>query len=285
MVVVAVSLSVGASATASATQEAKVTVIGDSVLTGVLWYSQPTTILERDLDLHLQVAVCRRLTGPSCTFDGVTPPNLVQLVTSLGTGLGPTVIVVMGYNDFEQTFAQSVEASVDALVHAGVTRIVWATLREARHPYVRMNDTLLAAAGRHPQLTIVDWNMYSRSHPEWFQNDGLHLQGDGGTELASFLHAAVTDVLQKPLPITVAPTKLPPAHVGRRYAVRLVATGGRSPYRFKLAAGALPKGLALRSDGRISGTPTRPNRLELVVRASDAKGRTSANGEELVVTR
>ena len=77
------------------------TVIGDSVMTGILWYRDATEILEQDLALRMEVAVCRRLTGTSCTFEGVTPPNLVQLSQSLGRQLGPTVVVEMGYNDRE----------------------------------------------------------------------------------------------------------------------------------------------------------------------------------------
>jgi hypothetical protein len=45
-----------------------------------------------------------------------------------------TVVIVVRHNDFERTFARSVEESVDALLDAGVTRILWATLRAARRP-------------------------------------------------------------------------------------------------------------------------------------------------------
>jgi hypothetical protein len=270
-------------ASAAAPPEPKVTVIGDSVMTGVLWYRDATSILEQNLALRMEVAVCRRLTGTSCTFEGVTPPNLVQVTQSLGPQLGPTVVVVMGYNDREITFARSIDASVDALLAAGVTRIVWATLREARHPYVRMNDMLVAAAKRHPQLMIADWNTYSRSHPDWFQNDGLHVVPEGGIALATFLHAAIVRALATPLPIVVQPTPLPTGRVGRRYKVRLEASGGRPPYRFKVAAGRLPTGLTLQPGGRITGTPMRSARLELKLHVSDASGRAATRSDPLVI--
>ena len=47
-----------------------------------------------------------------------------------------------------------------------------------------MNADIVAAAQKHPELEVIDWNVYSRSHPEWFQNDGAasarpRLGGDG----------------------------------------------------------------------------------------------------------
>ncbi len=283
MIVALVAAVSGASGTRTAVP--KVTVIGDSVLTGVLWYSQATAILEQNLDVRFQVAVCRRLTGVGCTFQGVTPPNLLQVTSSLGHDLGPTVVVVMGYNDYEDTFARSVEASVQALLHQGVTRIIWATLREARHPYVHMNNIVRAAAKQHPELTVVDWNEYSRSHPDWFQNDGIHLQGDGGTALATFLHTAIMTAFSRPLALGLAPQPLPVARVARPYVVRLYASNGVRPYRFQLVGGALPRGLKLQPDGLIVGTPARVGRALLELRESDARGRSTVRYETLVVAR
>jgi hypothetical protein len=262
-----------------------VTVIGDSVLTGVLWYPAPRSILQEGLDVHFEVAVCRRLATPSCTFEGVQPPTLVELVAARGRGLGPTVVVVTGYNDREETFAAGVEQSVAALLRAGVKRILWATLHAARHPYVRMNDMLVAASRRHAELTILEWNVYSRSHPEWFQNDGIHLFPEGGIAMASFLHEAIIRALAEPPPLEVGPAALPAGVVGRRYRVRLVATGGTAPYRWTVSRGSLPAGLRLGDDGLISGTPTRPVRATVVLVASDARGRTARLREALVVRR
>jgi hypothetical protein len=263
----------------------KVTVIGDSVLTSVLWYPAPRSTLQQGLDVDLEVAVCRRLAATSCTFDGVRPPTLVELVAARGRDLGPTVVVVMGYNDREQTFAASVEESVAALRRAGVQRILWATLHAVRHPYVRMNDVLVAASRRHRELTILDWNAYARSHPEWFQNDGIHLYPEGGVALASFLHDAIIRALSEPPPLEVGPAALPDGVVGRRYRVRLTATGGTAPYRWAVARGSLPTGLRLDDDGLISGTPTRPARVTVVLVASDSRGRTARLRETLVVRR
>jgi hypothetical protein len=286
--VLAVGCSVAVFAVAAAPAQGPqptVTVIGDSIMTGVLWHADAMSILHQDLDLRMEVAVCRRLTGAGCTFEGVTPPNLLQVVKSSGSSLGPTVVVVMGYNDREETFASSVAASLAALHRAGVTRVLWATLREVRHPYVHMNDVVYAAAKSDPELTILDWNKYARSHPDWFQTDGMHLEPVGGAAMATFLHASIVSALAKPLPLLLAPSSLPPAQVGRHYAVRVVARNGVAPYRFKLVGGALPRGMKLRTDGWLLGTPLRPIHTHLHVRATDTRGRSVVRVEPFDVAR
>src|SRR6185437_10511774 len=121
-------------------------------------------ILRQGIALDLEVAPCRRVEGIGCPVDGVRPPSVVELVQSMGSTIGPNVVVAVGYNDFEDQYAGNVEDAINALTAAGVKRIFWLTLRAARHPYLSMNDDIAQAAAKHPQVTVVDWNVYSRSH-------------------------------------------------------------------------------------------------------------------------
>ena len=266
------------------------TLIGDSILTAVHWNATALSILGEGIDLQMEVAVCRRLTGESCPYEGGRASSLVELVRALGPRLGRTVIVGVGYNDFEQTFAQDVEESVAALLEAGVTRILWTTLRAAREPYLNMNDDIREAAEKHPEMTVVDWNRYSRSHPDWFQNDGIHLFPAGGIAIATLLHTALTQPPAEPTSpapaaaVVLVAKPLAVARVGRTYAARLVARGGTAPYRWTVTSGVLPKGLRLHPDGRISGTPASTGQARLVLRAADAKGLTASRRAVLVVT-
>src|SRR5579871_5116917 len=164
----------GAGSPARVSGAPQVLLIGDSVATGMQWHADAVTILQRGLAVDWQVAVCRRLTWPSCPFQGDTPPDLVDLVSQLGS-VPPIVVVEMGYNDFESTFPASVEQSIETLVAHGAQHILWLTLREVRHSYVQMNRVLAAAAKQQPAVRLVDWNLDSRNHPEWFQDDGEHL--------------------------------------------------------------------------------------------------------------
>jgi hypothetical protein len=259
-----------------------ITIIGDSVATGMLWHNDAIAVMQTGLDVDWQVAVCRRLEGVSCPFDGAQVPTVVDLVHSLGPKIAPVVVVEMGYNDFEQTFAQSVDDTIQALLAEGAKHILWLTLREVRHPYVDMNDMLAAADRRYPQVTLVDWNMYSRSHPDWFQNDGEHLVDAGGVAMATLVHTAVMKAL---VPVTITSRRLPVAHVGHAYRAQLVASGGTSPYRWDVAHGVLPKGLRLTKDGRILGLPKHPARVAVAVRAADAVGDTATRRESVIVRR
>jgi hypothetical protein len=256
-----------------------VTLIGDSVADALPGDASALKILAEGIDLDLEVAPCRRVGNESCPYQGVRPPNVIQLVQSMGSKLGPNVIVVVGYNDFEDQYAQNIEDALAAMKQAGVQRVLWATLRAASHPYLSMNDDILAAAARHPELTVVDWNLYSRSHPEWFQADGIHLLGPGSEAMATLLHATLVSLgiaaaPQKPPahPVRVATAALPVAVKGRKYVAKLRAAAGRPPYFWSFPRRP-PKGLHLRPTGWVFGKPLgRPGTFVLEVRVADAAG-------------
>ncbi len=248
----------------------RVTAIGDSVMTAVLWYEAARSVLAEGVDLDMQVAVCRRLAEESCPFEGVRPPTLLEVVAAQGPNLGSTVIVEVGYSDPEEMFAQDVEEAVTTLLGSGVTRILWVNYSECTEALANMNRVLVAAASRHPQLTIVDWASYSRDHRGWFQTDGIHLTLEGGVGLATLLHTALVRVFAPPL--ALVSRKLPDAHAGRIFAARLRATGGVRPYRWRVTSGPLPRRLHLRPDGLIYGVPVATGHFPLVFRVDDSVG-------------
>ena len=264
-----------------------VTVIGDSVLTAVEWNETPLSILEQGLDVQLDVGVCRTLEGVSCPYEGGHVPTLMDEVNALGVRLGPTVLVEVGYNDPADEFAQRVEDTVDALLAAGVQRILWANMREWQQQYIGMNQTLADVAARHPQVTIIDWEGYSHDHYSWFQGDGIHLVYDGAVAMATLFNAAIKQALAPPPPplpaVTIAATPLPVAHVGRPYSVRLAAVGGDAPYSWRLTSGPLPQGMHLLANGRITGTPRRPGRIALILQAADSEGAKAVRRASLVI--
>lgn len=63
---------------------------------------------------------------------------------------------------------------------------------------------------------------------------------------------------------------LPVPQVGVPYSASLQAIGGTAPYSWALVAGSLPPGLALGSDGRLSGTPTRAGTSTFAVQVVDS---------------
>jgi len=251
---------------------AHVTLIGDSVATSIPGDTEAMRILRQGSDLDLDVAPCRRLVDQSCPPD---PPTAVEVIKRLGQAVGPTVVIAVGYNDFEDHYASEIDDTLAALDAASVKRIFWLTMRAAHHPYINMNDEINAAAASHPNMSVIDWNVYSRSHPEWFQADGLHLLSPGAQAMAGLIHDKLVAAGVAAPPVRVKTTALPAATRLHTYRSRLAAAGGIAPYTWSLT-GRLPVGLHLRSSGLISGEPRGTSRgvFTLVVRVKDAVGQT-----------
>jgi hypothetical protein len=249
-----------------------VTVIGDSVADGVGNDSNAVAILRQGIELDLEVAACRRVDQQSCTVDGVQPPNVVQLVKTMGSKLGPNVVIAVGYNDYEDQYAQNIQNALAALQAAGVKHVWWLTLRAAHHGYVNMNDDIAAAAQSDPQLSVIDWNVYSRSHPDWFQADGLHLLAPGSAAMATLIHQSLIDDGVAARPVQLVTKTLPVAHRAKRYRATLRAASGDAPYRWSLLERA-PRGIHLEATGAIIGKPlVKPGAYVLSVRVKDSDG-------------
>jgi hypothetical protein len=268
-----VALALGASTAHGAARGLQhVTLIGDSVADAIPGDSSAVATLSQGIDLDLEVEACRRVDQESCPSGGVRPPNVVQLAKSMGSKLGPNVVVAVGYNDFEDQYAQNIENALDAFKAAGVKRVWWLTLRAAHHGYINMNADIEAAANKHPEMSVIDWNVYSRSHPDWFQADGLHMLGPGSEAMATLIHKTLLNDGIALKPVQVATSALPAARRGRPYVAKLQASLGLAPYRWSLLARA-PKGIHLEADGRIIGKPlAKPGAYVLNVRVKDAAG-------------
>ncbi|MGN6797407.1 MAG: putative Ig domain-containing protein [Gaiellaceae bacterium] len=265
-------LAVAAAAPARSTGVQHVTLIGDSVADAIPGDDYAVGVLRQGIDLDLEVAPCRRVEGEGCPYNGVRPPSAVQLIQSMGSKLGDNVVVAVGYNDFEDQYAGNVEDAINAMIAVGVKRIFWLTLRAAHHPYLSMNDDIAQSAAKHPQVTVIDWNMYSRSHPDWFQTDGLHLLSPGAEGMTTLIHKSLlaAGVAAKPARITT--TTLPPAHQGKPYKAKLAAASGGTPYRWSLLERA-PAGIHLEANGTVTGTPrAKPGSYTFNVRLRDAIG-------------
>ena len=183
-------------------------------------------------------------------------------------------MIAVGYNDFADHYAAEIDDVLAALEAANVKHIFWLTLRAAHHPYVGMNDEIVAAAAKHPEVTVIDWNVYSRSHPEWFQDDGLHMLFGGAMAMATLIHQSLLKANVAAPPPRVLTVALPSGKRGRPYSTRLHAAGGRVPYSWSLT-GRLPAGLSFRANGLLSGTPRtidQTGTFTFLVRVKDGDG-------------
>ncbi len=251
----------------------RVTLIGDSVAVSLSGDDEARATVGHGVDIDLEVAACRRLVDPSCA---AKTPTTQEVIQSLGPSIGRDVVIAVGYNDSEDNYAAAIETTLNALEAANVDHVFWLTLRAARHPYVNMNDDIAAAAVKHLEVTVIDWNVYSRSHLDWFQDDGLHLLGGGALGMATLIHDKLLEAGVALPGVVVKTRSLPDALRGKPYRAQLQASGGRAPYAWSLS-GRLPPGLHLRPTGALwgAGRP-RPGRFTFAVKVKDGLGDTAA---------
>ena len=185
------------------------------------------------------------------------------------------------------TDAAGVRASKDFTlsVAAGLT-ITTAPQLPPAVPGVAYNETLVAIGGRPPYV----WSISAGALPSGIRLDPASgaLAGTPSTVGTYNFTAAVTDsinlIAQKALTLVVAPgltftstDALPNALAGTPYAFTLQASGGQTPYSWRISAGALPDGLTLNaSSGVISGSPSAAGVFTFTVEVTDPANLTAA---------
>jgi hypothetical protein len=76
---------------------------------------------------------------------------------------------------------------------------------------------------------------------------------------------------------------LPWATLGAPYSQTLTASGGRAPYTWAVASGALPAGLILDASGLLSGTPAQGGAFNFTVTVADSSGGSASRAFSLLV--
>jgi len=108
------------------------------------------------------------------------------------------------------------------------------------------------------------------------------LRASNGT-LPPDAQVSVVQTINPPLQITTPAPLAPPLPVLAPVSIQLQASGGLPPYRWDLPGGALPPGLALSEDGRITGSPTTPGTYGITVRVRDSLTQFDTRDYQLVV--
>ncbi|MGD9997971.1 MAG: hypothetical protein AB7L17_15195 [Ilumatobacteraceae bacterium] len=205
--VIPVSTSEHASAAATPPADAPaVSLIGDSTMSAMAWYSTSANdirdIVGSGYDLTFDAESCRRIVIGSCRGRfGYTPTSVLPLMRGALRGkLGEALVLMAGYDD--PNLSGSIDQVMAEAAAQGVVRVLWLNYPTgtnyvlpgglpARTLYDSHNSELVAAAGRHPDLQVLDWNSVSHSQPTWFAGDGIHLTPDGAVGLAHFIRAAL----------------------------------------------------------------------------------------------
>ncbi len=87
-----------------------------------------------------------------------------------------------------------------------------------------------------------------------------------------------------PLPLAVSTLSLPNGSINVAYSETLQATGGVPPFSWTIFSGSFPPGLALGTDGTITGTPTQIGDFSFTVEVSDSENPASKATKALSIT-
>jgi len=184
----------------------RVLMVGDSTL-AVIRNMPQTQELFVGFDPVLDAQGCRRLVWPSCFSDtDLQTPNTVEEAI-LGTpGVVDVVVVMAGYNDWNDPFGTFVDAIMQAARSKGARQVVWLTFSEGRQPgssasaiaaYAQNTHDLFASAPRHPDLVVADWRTYNSRSEGWMAPDGVHLDPRGGFGLADYISRWIAHLDQR----------------------------------------------------------------------------------------
>ena len=195
LAVACAALVTGGAALATAAEQPRVTLIGDSIAASFDYVPAARKYLGNGLDLRTDAMVCRRLVAASCVFQGTQPATVLELARSRASTFGPVVVVDVGYNDWAAVYR--IDKVMLAFKAAKVRTVVWVTLRKSSANYASINAAIRKAARRWPNLVVADWDAYSREKP-WFRSDGLHLTSTGARGLSHLLRPIVLAELAGP---------------------------------------------------------------------------------------
>jgi len=263
------------SASGAASSPPRVSVISDSILTSVTWAKDGVALtdLSNGLDLEIDAGVGRRLNGQSAEFNGGYVTTTLQVINGWINQLGSIVVIVDGYNDLPSNFPGDVELTLDTLKAHGVRHVLWVNLHEVQPQFTAKNAVLAAVAKRHPELRILDWNSFSAGHPEWYQNDFIHLMPAGGVAIATWIHQAILDTLHPDPALVVPAHESIRGQVGVLVDRRLRASGGTAPLEWHTTGLSLRRArLHLLANGTLTGMPAHRGTFSLPVEVTDARG-------------
>jgi hypothetical protein len=105
----------------------------------------------------------------------------------------PRIVVVhLGTNGYVQP-----EDCVELVLSAPHRRIFLVSLVVPRDWEDPNNEVLNACAASYERVHMLRWAVFSKDHPEWFADDGYHINAEGQEAYAGFLVDGVRETLAR----------------------------------------------------------------------------------------
>lgn len=98
----------------------------------------------------------------------------------------------------------------------------------------------------------------------------------------SYVDQAVELVVTVP-PLTLSQSSLPEGTTGQAYSAALTAEGGAPPYSFSPTGGALPQGISLDAEGKLTGTPSAAGTYQFSAMVNDSANHSASGLFTIVV--
>nr|WP_232313960.1 putative Ig domain-containing protein [Ralstonia sp. A12] len=196
----------------------------------------------------------------STQINAVSPPGSGVVDVSVSTFSGTST--VSGADKFTYVAAPTAGATSTTVAHGSTSNVV--PLNVTGSP----TSVAVAAQPTHGTATASGTTITYTPNASYSGPDSLTYTATnaGGTSVPATVSITVSDA-------TVAYTASPPSGgtVGVAYSQSLAsASGGTAPYTYALASGTLPAGLALASNGTLSGTPTSSGSFNFSITATDS---------------
>ena len=159
--------------------------VGDSTLAGVRNVTASQALFV-GFDPVLDAQGCRRLVWPSCWSDSdFRVPNTVEEAILTTPGTLDVVVVMSGYNDWNDPFGSFVDTIMAAAHREGspTGRLVdtqhghaTGVKRDGDRGVRREHDIAVGVGARHRDLVVADWRTYNQRSIGWMKEDGVHLE-------------------------------------------------------------------------------------------------------------
>ena len=166
-----------------------VTIFGDSVASALNWDTTARDVIENGNRVTFELQPCGRLSTPGCFTP--PPPSVLSEVKTLGRRIGPTVVILVGYNDDPHVYYAGIDKVLHAMHKGGVKQVFWLTLRPVYQQYRITNSVIRGASHRFSWMTVLPWGSYSWPHKDWFASDGIHFTAAGAVQFAIYIHRSL----------------------------------------------------------------------------------------------